>query len=89
MTSRCESLKAGEPLQLTKTEFHLLCRLAASEGRVFSRQQLLEDVWDYPGGGDGRLVDTHIARLRSKIETIPGNPQHLVTVRGLGYKIVR
>jgi len=82
-------LKAGEPVQLTRTEFHLLCRLAESEGRVFSRQQLLEHVWDYPGDGDGRLVDTHVARLRAKIETIPGDPQHLLTVRGLGYKIVR
>lgn len=81
-------LKAGEPVQLTKTEFHLLCRLAAYEGRVLSRQQLLEDVWDYPGDGDGRLVDTHVARLRAKIETAPGDPQHLLTVRGLGYKIV-
>ncbi len=82
-------LKAGQPVQLTKTEFHLLCRLAEGDGRVFSRQQLLEDVWDYPGGGDGRLVDTHVARLRSKIETVPGNPQFLLTARGLGYKMVR
>ncbi len=54
-----------------------------------SRVQLVEDVWDYSGGGDGRLMDTHVARLWAKIETVPGSPQHLLTVRGLGYEIER
>jgi len=81
-------LKRGVPVQLTKTEFHLLCHLADHTSQVLSRQQLLEAVWDYPPDGDGRLVDTHMARLRAKIEDNPSDPSHLVTVRGLGYKLV-
>jgi DNA-binding response OmpR family regulator len=81
-------LKQGVPVQLTKTEFHLLCHLADHANQVLSRQQLLEAVWDYPPEGDGRLVDTHMARLRAKIEETPSDPSHLVTVRGIGYKLV-
>jgi DNA-binding response OmpR family regulator len=81
-------LKGGAAVQLTKTEFQLLCCLADHLGQVLSRQQLLEAVWDYPSGGDGRIVDTHVARLRAKIEGGEGPPQHLLTVRGLGYKLV-
>jgi len=55
---------------------------------VLSREQLLDAVWGYPPSGDGRLVDTHVARLRSKIESTLGDPELLVTVRGLGYKLV-
>jgi DNA-binding response OmpR family regulator len=79
--------KAGEAVGLTKTEFHLLCKLATQPGRVWSRRQLLDEVWDHPLEGDGRLVDTHIARLRSKVEANPSQPIHVVTVRGLGYKL--
>ena len=82
-------LKGGHPVPLTKTEFLLLCHLASQVGRVWSRQQLLETIWDYPPDGDGRLVDTHVARLRSKVEDNAGEPAHLITVRGLGYKLVR
>lgn len=78
---------AGTEVHLTKTEFRLLCELASSPGRVFSREQLLERVWGYDFFGDGRLVDVHIRRLRTKIETDAANPHHVVTVRGLGYKI--
>jgi DNA-binding response OmpR family regulator len=81
-------LKNGTPVPLTRTEFHLLCRLAEHPNQVLSRQQLLEAVWDYPPDGDGRLVDTHMARLRAKVEDAPGDPAHLVTVRGIGYKLV-
>ena len=81
-------LKRGTPVQLTKTEFFLLNHLADHANQVLSRQQLLEAVWDYPPDGDGRLVDTHMARLRAKIEDKPGEPEHLITVRGLGYKLV-
>jgi DNA-binding response OmpR family regulator len=80
--------KDGVSVQLTKTEFHLLCHLADHANQVLSRQQLLEAVWDYPPEGDGRLVDTHMARLRAKIEDTPSDPAHLVTVRGIGYKLV-
>ena len=79
--------RGGEQVHLTKTEFRLLVELAASPGRVFSREVLLERVWGYGYFGDGRLVDVHIRRLRTKIEADPANPRHVVTVRGLGYKL--
>jgi DNA-binding response OmpR family regulator len=78
----------GEEVHLTRTEFRLLCELAAAPGRVFSREVLLESVWGYEYVGDTKLVDVHVYRLRSKIEADPGDPQHLVTVRGLGYKVI-
>jgi DNA-binding response OmpR family regulator len=76
-----------EEVHLTKTEFRLLVELAANPGRVFSREVLLERVWGYGYFGDGRLVDVHIRRLRTKIESDAANPRHVVTVRGLGYKL--
>ncbi len=79
---RCD----GEEVHLTRTEFRLLCQLAASPARLFSREVLLESVWGYDYVGDSKLVDAHVHRLRSKIERDPSNPQHVVTVRGLGYK---
>ncbi len=77
----------NEPVHLTKTEFRLLCELASAPGRVFSRELLLEKVWEYDYLGDARIVDVHIRRLRTKIEKDPSQPEHLVTVRGLGYKL--
>jgi DNA-binding response OmpR family regulator len=79
--------RGGTELHLTKTEFRLLCELASSPGRVFSREVLLERVWGYGYFGDGRLVDVHVRRLRTKIEADPANPRHVATVRGLGYKL--
>jgi DNA-binding response OmpR family regulator len=79
--------RSGQELHLTKTEFRLLCELASSPGRVFSREVLLERVWGYGYFGDGRLVDVHVRRLRTKIESDPANPRHVATVRGLGYKL--
>jgi DNA-binding response OmpR family regulator len=80
-------LRGDEEVHLTKTEFRLLVELASSPGRVFSREVLLERVWGYGYFGDGRLVDVHVRRLRTKVEADPGNPRHVVTVRGLGYKL--
>ena len=80
-------LKGGQPVSLTKTEFHLLVSLAETPNRVWSRDQLLEHVWDYSYAGDRRLVDTHVRRLRIKVETDPQNPTLIQTVRGLGYKL--
>jgi DNA-binding response OmpR family regulator len=81
-------VKVGErEVHLTKTEFRLLCELASSPGRVFSREVLLERVWGYGYFGDGRLVDVHVRRLRTKIESDAANPRHVATVRGLGYKL--
>lgn len=77
----------GEEVHLTKTEFRLLVELASNPGRVFSREVLLERVWGYGYFGDGRLVDVHVRRLRTKIEPDPAEPRHVVTVRGLGYKL--
>jgi DNA-binding response OmpR family regulator len=79
--------RAGQEIHLTKTEFKLLVELASSPGRVFSREVLLERVWGYGYFGDGRLVDVHVRRLRTKVEADPANPHHVVTVRGLGYKL--
>jgi DNA-binding response OmpR family regulator len=78
---------ADEEVHLTKTEFRLLVELGSNPGRVFSREVLLERVWGYGYFGDGRLVDVHIRRLRTKIEPDPANPRYVVTVRGLGYKL--
>jgi DNA-binding response OmpR family regulator len=80
-------LRNGEPVHLTKTEFKLLVELADQPGVVLSREDLLERVWGHGVFGDGRLVDVHIRRLRTKIEDDPANPSHVVTVRGLGYKL--
>lgn len=79
----------GEDLSLTRTEFQLLCHFGRSPNRVWTREQLLEHVWGYEHHGDTRLVDTHVARLRAKIERNPAAPSLLVTVRGLGYKLIR
>ncbi|MBI2708324.1 MAG: response regulator transcription factor [Actinobacteria bacterium] len=77
----------GREVHLTKTEFRLLVELAQTPGRVLSREVLLERVWGYGYFGDSRLVDVHVRRLRTKVERDPANPRHVVTVRGLGYKI--
>jgi DNA-binding response OmpR family regulator len=79
--------RAGEEVHCTRTEFRLLCELAGNRGKVLSREQLLDRVWGYDYFGDGRLVDVHIRRLRTKIESDPANPRHVLTVRGMGYKL--
>ena len=80
-------LLRGDEVHLTKTEFRLLVELASTPGKVFSREVLLEKVWGYGYFGDGRLVDVHIRRLRTKIEPDPAKPRYVMTVRGLGYKL--
>lgn len=77
----------GNEVHLTKTEFKLLVELAATPGKVLSREALLDKVWGYDYFADGRLVDVHVRRLRTKVENDPANPRHVVTVRGLGYKL--
>ncbi|MFY1616105.1 response regulator transcription factor [Micromonospora sp. WMMD736] len=83
-----EVRRGGRPVAVTRTEFRLLCELAEHAGRVLSRQQLLQRVWGYDIG-DERLVDVHVGRLRQKIEPDPATPRHLVTLRGMGYKLQR
>jgi DNA-binding response OmpR family regulator len=75
-------------IHCTRTEFRLLCELAANANKVLSREQLLDRVWGYDYFGDGRLVDVHIRRLRTKVEPDPALPRHILTVRGMGYKLV-
>jgi len=82
------ALRRGETLPLTKTELRLLVLLAANPEKVYSREQLLELVWGHDFLADGRLVDAHVRRLRTKVEDDPGEPVHIVTARGLGYKFV-
>ena len=81
-------LKAGRELSLTQTEFHLLCEFADHPNMVLSRDQLLERVWGYDYLGDSRLVDAHVRRLRVKIEDQPEDPRLIVTVRGIGYRLI-
>ncbi len=81
-------LKGGEELNLTKTEFRLLCEFADHAGAVLSRDQLLERVWGYEYLGDSRLVDAHVRRLRLKVEDVPDDPKLIVTVRGIGYRLI-
>jgi DNA-binding response OmpR family regulator len=78
---------AGAPVSLTRTEFRLLVELALADGRICSREDLLERVWGYGYFGDARIVDVHVRRLRTKVEHDPSSPRHVVTVRGLGYRL--
>ncbi|MFI6166481.1 response regulator [Nocardia sp. NPDC051052] len=76
----------GQPVMLTSTELRLLMTLSRAPGRVFSRQQLLEEVWEHDYLGDSRLVDNCVQRLRAKIETDSAAPDYVQTVRGFGYR---
>ncbi|GLF99437.1 response regulator transcription factor [Streptomyces yaizuensis] len=78
--------KRGIPIALPPTELRLLLELSASPARVFSREQLLQSVWEHDFLGDSRLVDAAVGRLRSKIEDIPARPRYIQTVRGFGYR---
>lgn len=79
-------LKNGLEIALTRLEFDLLAALAKEPGRVFTREALLSEVWGYQHAADTRLVNVHVQRLRSKIESDADNPEHVLTVRGVGYK---
>lgn len=84
---RYEVYRGEQKLELTPKEFELLCHLAAHPGRVLTREQLLNAVWNYDFIGDSRIVDVHISHLREKIESDTKNPRHIKTVRGMGYKL--
>jgi DNA-binding response OmpR family regulator len=81
--------KGGRDVTLKPKEFDLLYFLVKQAGQVFSREQLLEHVWGYEFFGGSRTVDVHMRWLREKLEERPAEPQHLLTVRGVGYKFVR
>ena len=81
-----QATKDGERLELTQREFELLTYLASHAGRVFSRQELMERVWNYEGYvGDVRGVDVAVRRLREKLEDDPAQPKYIITRRGAGY----
>lgn len=82
-----EALKEGQPLSLTPKEFGILRCLATHAGDVVTRDELLDEVWGYDKYPTTRTVDNHLAQLRSKIEEDPSDPQYLVTVHGVGYKL--
>ena len=81
-----EVTRANRRLHLTPLEFDLLSVLARKPHQVFSREELLEEVWGYRHTADTRLVNVHIQRLRSKVEDDPENPKIVLTVRGVGYR---
>lgn len=76
-------------LELTPKEFELLLYLFERQGRVITREHMLNSVWNYEFAGDSRIVDVHISHLRDKLEENPKQPQLIKTVRGLGYKLER
>jgi len=78
---------AGRELSLTATEFRLLSVFARRPGQVFTREMLLELVWDYEFLGDSRLVNVAVQRLRAKVEADPAHPVLITTVRGVGYRL--
>lgn len=78
--------RAGQPVPLTPTELRLLLVLSGSPRQVFSREQLLDLVWEHGYLGDSRLVDACVQRLRAKIETDTSEPRYIQTVRGFGYR---
>ena len=77
---------AGQPVPLTPTELRLLLVLSGSPRQVFSREQLLDLVWEHGYLGDSRLVDACVQRLRAKIESDTSEPRYIQTVRGFGYR---
>ena len=85
-TSSHSVRRGNDPINLTPLEFDLLLALARKPRQVFSREALVEEVWGYRHAADTRLVNVHVQRLRSKIETDPERPEIVITVRGIGYR---
>ncbi|MDQ5821943.1 MAG: response regulator transcription factor [Actinomycetota bacterium] len=77
----------GQPVNLTRSEFKLLALLATEPERVFSRREIMQHLWESVYVGDQRACDIHVSNLRRKIEPDPSNPQRLLTVRGVGYRL--
>jgi two-component system response regulator VicR len=82
-------LRGGKPVKLTHLEFELLVFFCNNEQRVFSREELLREVWGQRQANPARTVDNFVAQLRAKLEVDPDQPAYLVTVRGSGYRFVR
>jgi DNA-binding response OmpR family regulator len=86
--ARHEAKVDGQPLPLTRSEFRLVTLLASEPGRVFTREELVRHLWESEFVGDRRAIDVHVSNLRRKLETDPRSPRRLLTVRGVGYKLV-
>ena len=78
----------GDLVRLTPSEFKLLALLASESERVFTRREIMQHLWDSSYVGDQRACDIHMSNLRRKLERDPDSPQQLITVRGVGYKLV-
>jgi two-component system, OmpR family, response regulator RegX3 len=85
-TSIREVAVRGRPVELSRKEFDLLALLASEAGHVVTRKQCMDRIWRDRKMGDSRTLDTHVKRLRKKIEVDPADPQHIITVRGIGYR---
>ena len=85
---RYEATVDGQPVQLTPSELKLLALLSRDPGRVYSRREIMQHLWDSEYIGDARAADLHVSNIRRKIERDPERPERLVTVRGAGYKLV-
>ncbi len=85
---RYEARKGNKHLEMTRKEFGVLRSLAARSGEVVSRDELLNEVWGFEKYPSTRTVDNHVALLRSKLEDDPSNPRRVLTVHGVGYKLV-
>jgi DNA-binding response OmpR family regulator len=83
-----QATKTGEMLELTPREFRILRFFIDHVDEVVSRESLLNHVWGYDSAAFTRTVDTHMARLRQKIESVPAEPRHFITVHRVGYKFV-
>lgn len=86
---RYEARRGGQPLDMTRKEFGILRLLVSREGEVVSRDELLNEVWGYEATPTTRTVDNHMASLRAKLEAMPSEPRHLLTIHGVGYKWVK
>ena len=87
--SQYEAWLDNEKLELTPKEYEMLKLLAENAGKVFSREQLLEKIWDYEYFGDTRTVDVHVRHLRAKLERVPEMAEAIETVRGVGYRLAK
>jgi len=85
--NQCSVIKDGEAVVLTSTEYKILAYLSENKGRVLTKEQIFEAVWNEPYYGDENAVRVHISNLREKIEDEPQSPKVLKTIRGLGYRI--
>jgi DNA-binding response OmpR family regulator len=83
-----QAVKAGRPIELSAREYLMMAFFAAHRGEVVTRDQLLDAVWGYDSIPFTRTVDTHVVKLRKKIEDDPAEPRYLITVHRLGYKLV-